>query len=201
MRHNAPEDFLTPSEKNDITSAVTYLLGDASVAASLVYEQFEGSSFSATTQVVTETWTRTACNGVRGNYSYEEMTAGGGRIDADDIFFLIPQSAVEPPQTKEDRILEFTYDTGALNLTSGSSSVTRYNSSANWDEIQSGDVLKISTSYFDIKETAEATLTLLSSYTSSTATNQEYEIFRRWRVFGIQQDTLKIIWKFQCRSL
>jgi hypothetical protein len=205
MRHADTENFITSQDKNAIISTINSLLGDVDYSASLIYEQFISTSFSATTQTIDTTWTRTACNGVRGKYNFEELSLPG--IEKDDIFWMIPQSSFSVPKEveegKEDSILEKYYSAGTVNVTNGSSSVIRYNDSLDFDLARGGDVIRVGGSgeYYDIKNTAEATLTLMNNYEGSTATNEDYILYRRWRVYGIDQDMLKIIYKIKCRGL
>ena len=201
MQHNFTEDLLTSVEKANIITTVESLLGDADLSASLIYEQYDSVTFTASTQEMTETWNRTVCNGVKGKFRYDEIIAGGGNIELDDAFFIIPQTSLAVPQEKEDRILEWMYDAGTLNVAASSTSVVRYDATPDWDIAHAGDVLKIGNDYLDVKESAEATLTLLSIYTGSTATNQGYELYRRWKIKRVEQDLLEIIWKFQARSI
>jgi hypothetical protein len=204
MRHADTENFLTSSEKNAIISTVNSLLGDADYSASLIYEQFISTSFSATTQTMTTIWTRTACNGVRGNYTLEEQAIP--EIEKDDIFWMIPQSAFSVPKEveegKEDNILENFYSSGTVNVTNGSKTIIRYDDTSDFNLAKGGDVIRVGGTgeYYDIKNTYEATLTLMNDYEGSTATNEDYVLYRRWRVYNIDQDLLKLTYKFRCRN-
>jgi hypothetical protein len=201
MQHTFRDEILSLSEKTVIINTVSNILGDTEISASLEYEQYDGSTFDPTTQITVEEWNREACNGAKGKYKYEEIVAAGGAIDKNDVFFLIPQSSLTVPQEKEDRILEDIYSDGCINVTNLSTTVVRYNASSDWDLIRGGDILKTNNEYYEIKNSYEATLTLLSAYDGSSATNQDYKIFRRWRIHKVEQDILQIIWKFQARSL
>ncbi|RLC65539.1 MAG: hypothetical protein DRI01_00570 [Chloroflexi bacterium] len=199
------EELFTSNDKNTIVGTVSSILNDGDVAASLVYEQFTSTTFDPTTQSVVSSWSRVVCNGVKGNYTFEEQ--GNPNVERDDIFFLIPQSVfsvpVEIKEGKEDNILEKIYDTGSVNVTNGSDTITSYGDTADFGIARAGDAIKIGSeaTYYEIKSSAEATLTLMTAYSGDTATNQSFELFRRWRIVGIEEDLLKITYKFQCRGL
>ena len=204
-------DLLSPLEKGYIKTDIHNMFQDEQLRRRIVLRKNTGESFDPATSVKTITWTNTETYAMKGIYPSREASSGKGLgmiLQLGDFPYLIPlKDITSDPLDKDDRILEFRYSEGLVNVTKNSKSVvglgtelSTYAGKGDWFKLRYEPL-----SY--LKEvastpTADLVMALVNNYTGETKTSQPYDIFKEYMVVGVDKDTFTgIIIMYWCREV
>ena len=99
---------LPQSLLNSITSQIRAIIGDDTIATTITYRQTGTtvSDWDPTTGTIPDMYTESSVSAFKGAYSIDDIEAGGGLIEYEDVKFIIMRNDVSGILTVDDMIRE-----------------------------------------------------------------------------------------------